>query len=85
MHILIPFCTGPLEVSVFRHGLLENNVISRVSCQKGPTRHAYAWQIGPFGQDTHDIQMSYNAELDVITHLAEVKKAETVRGGINEQ
>ena len=25
---------------------------SRVSCQKGPTRHAYAWQIGPFGQDT---------------------------------
>ena len=25
---------------------------SRVSCQKGPTRHAYAWQIGPFWQDT---------------------------------
>ena len=23
---------------------------SRVSCQKGPTRHAYAWQIGPFGR-----------------------------------
>ena len=23
-----------------------------VSCQKGPTRHAYAWQIGPFYQDT---------------------------------
>ena len=23
-----------------------------VSCQKGPTRHAYAWQIGPFWQDT---------------------------------
>ena len=21
-----------------------------VSCQKGPTRHAYAWQIGPFGR-----------------------------------
>ena len=30
-------------------------VISRVSCQKGPTRHAYAWQIGPFWQDTLDI------------------------------
>ena len=28
--------------------------ISRVSCQKGPT-HAYAWQIGPFWQDTLDI------------------------------
>ena len=26
--------------------------ISRVSCQKGPNRHAYAWQIGPFWQDT---------------------------------
>ena len=26
--------------------------ITMVSCQKGPTRHAYAWQIGPFWQDT---------------------------------
>ena len=26
--------------------------ISMVSCQKGPTSHAYAWQIGPFWQDT---------------------------------
>ena len=25
-----------------------------VSCQKGPTRHAYTWQIGPFWQDTID-------------------------------
>ena len=31
-----------------------------VSCQKGPTRHAYAWQIGPFWQDTLDI---YNASV----------------------
>ena len=31
--------------------------ISMVSCQKGPTRHAYAWQIGPFWQDTPDICM----------------------------
>ena len=29
--------------------------ISRVSCQKGLTRHAYAWQIGPFWQDTLDM------------------------------
>ena len=28
---------------------------SRVSCQKGPTRHAYAWQIGPFWQDALDL------------------------------
>ena len=30
-------------------------LISRVSCQKGTTHHAYAWQIGPFWQDTLDI------------------------------
>ena len=29
--------------------------ISRVSCQKGPICHAYAWQIGPFWQDTLDM------------------------------
>ena len=27
-------------------------LVSGVSCQKGPIRHAYAWQIGPFWQDT---------------------------------
>ena len=31
---------------------------SMVSCQKGPTRHANAWQIGPFWQDT--IEMWFN-------------------------
>ena len=30
--------------------------MSMVSCQKGPTRHAYAWQIGPFWQDTLDVR-----------------------------
>ena len=29
-----------------------------VSCQKDPTRHAYAWQIGPFWQDTFEIWVS---------------------------
>ena len=29
--------------------------ISMESCQNGPTRHAYAWQIGPFWQDTLDL------------------------------
>ena len=33
------------------HGYYRTICISRVSCQKGPTRHAYAWQIGPFWQD----------------------------------
>ena len=26
-----------------------------VSCQKGPARHAYTWQIGPFWQDTLEL------------------------------
>ena len=30
-------------------------VMSMVSCQNGPTRHAYAWKIGPFWQDTLDV------------------------------
>ena len=34
--------------------------ISRVYCQKGPTCHAYAWQIGPFWQDTLDIWFIFN-------------------------
>ena len=40
--------TGTMSAQTHYH-------ISRVSCQKGPTRHAYAWQIGPFWQDTLDI------------------------------
>ena len=37
--------------------------LSMVSCQKGPTRHAYAWQIGPFWQDTLVISMVETASL----------------------
>ena len=40
-----------------------NHNNSRVSCQKGPTRHAYAWQIGPFWQDTLDLQNVYKEEV----------------------
>ena len=39
--------------------------MSRVSCQKGPTRHAYAWQIGPFWQDTLNVFMM-NQHIQVI-------------------
>ena len=37
---------------------ITNNVFdsSRASCQKGPTRHAYAWQIGRFWQDTFELR-----------------------------
>ena len=40
---------------VWRHTPVTDSHISRVSCQKGHTRHAYAWQIGPFWQDTLDM------------------------------
>ena len=29
-----------------------------VSCQKGPTRHAYAWQIGPIWQETLNMRIT---------------------------
>ena len=38
---------------------------SRVSCQKGPTRYASAWQIGPLWQDT--------LELSNVTHTLNLK------------
>ena len=34
-----------------------------VSCQKGPTFHAYACQIGPFWQDTFDITAIYRESI----------------------
>ena len=40
-------------------GLICCDAISMVSCQKGPTRHAYAWQIGPIWQDTLDMWCWY--------------------------
>ena len=44
-----------LNSSAQRFGGKDFKYISVVSCQKGPTRHAYAWQIGPFWQDTLDL------------------------------
>ena len=37
--------------------------MTMVSCQKGPTRHAYAWPIGPFWQDTLDDRILYNPKV----------------------
>ena len=36
-----------------------------VSCQKGPTRHAYAWQIRPFWQDTLKYVWGYLVIIDL--------------------
>ena len=43
--------------------------ISMVSCQKGPICHAYAWQIGPFWQDTLDIT-DITKDFQLIFHLS---------------
>ena len=42
--------------------------ISMVSCQKGPPRHAYAWQIGPFWQDTLDLWVSSRLWYPMLMH-----------------
>ena len=36
---------------------------SMVSRQKGPTRHAYAWWIGPFWQDTLEVIIGKSSQL----------------------
>ena len=43
--------------------------ISMVSCQKDPTRHAYAWQIGPFWQDTLDIWTTFTLVKYIYSYL----------------
>ena len=45
-----------IHVCIFKTLQVPVPNISMVSCQKGPTRHAHAWQIGPFWQDTLDIR-----------------------------
>ena len=53
--------TRAYHVISYREQRLESNEMNKstlksmVSWQKGPTRHAYAWQIGPFWQDTLEI------------------------------
>ena len=44
---------------------LHVSFISMVSYQKGPTRHAYAWQIGPFWQDTLDNNCKKNVSINM--------------------
>ena len=50
-------CNSLINVTIESHQTnIPTTHISRVSCQKGPTRHAYAWQIGPFWQDILDMR-----------------------------
>ena len=41
-----------------------------VSCQKSPTCHAYAWQIGPFWQDTLDYPAWAICFMGFLCHLS---------------
>ena len=46
------------EVAKISIAKMSNCYILIVSCQKGPTRHTYAWQIEPFWQDTLDLPLA---------------------------
>ena len=47
---------------------IQEKHISMVSCQKGLICHAYAWQIGPFWQDTLDMRL--NSVWQLISNFA---------------
>ena len=53
------------------------NYISMVSCLKGPTCHASAWQIGPFWQDTLDMTVLKCAHR--VLHLKFIQTARLIR------
>ena len=44
-----------LDKNITRCDQTRPHLTSMVSCQKGPTRHADAWRIRPFWQDTLDM------------------------------
>ena len=71
MYICISVCKGTKYIDKYWHIYIVYIHIyctyrPRVSCQKGPTRHAYAWQIGPFCQDTLDI---FYATIYIYTYM----------------
>ena len=51
-----------IKISIwFSGGRYSHRDMSMVSCQKSPTGHAYAWRIGPFWQDTLDVENDWSA------------------------
>ena len=48
-------CVIFVEIRQSGDGVYTRYHISRVSCQKGPICHTYAWRVGPFWQETLDI------------------------------
>ena len=42
------------NIAVVLYKVMEIDILM-VSCQKGPTRNAYEWPIGPYWQDTFDM------------------------------
>ena len=54
-NIVVLKITGHGVKHDFNLSCIIDRPISMASCLKGPTHHAYAWQIEPFSQDTLDI------------------------------
>ena len=50
-----------------------------VSCQKGPTRHADAWQIGPFWQDILEICIQKDCEREESVPREKIRDGEWKR------
>ena len=77
-HVLHNTMSAPLiwnnHSSQYTMHLKTSNLISMVSCQKGPTCHAYAWQIGPFWQDTLDF-ITLLMHLPILSKLVPVEHA----------
>ena len=64
------------------HNEYINTFKSRISCQKGPTRHAYAWQIGPFWQDT--LEMFHDNKVNSLITCITESKMFMIHGYLNE-
>ena len=69
--------TGSYEIS--RHIELESLDIDVILPKKGPTLHAYVWQIGPFCQDTLGMYWVFTTPEENNTRLYHWKQTGTKR------
>ena len=78
MNTFVNFITQVLHPDNNLFQLDSKEHISKVSCQKGPTRHAYAWQIGPFWKDTLDLWEMGNTVYLYVNIMADLSKSITM-------
>ena len=78
-----------LRVPKYFMRIYDNTYNSKVSCRKGPIRHAYAWQIGPFWQDTLELCLHWECMNPIpkltsyIVRIHEIQKYHKTSGGVN--